>query len=317
MFSRFQVDFKVDFKKFLEEQRNNRAAATARYRSWDPLRNDHKSWRMGELFSDSNTLERPFIWNLRLRPKKVDLIEEFLVWWPEEEKERLPVPFQSDIGILNQFIRLGAKDATPSDVLEFARKWGVLGICRQHLVPFPHPRFETDGSQFQPCDYLEYPTGHLIEPVYRWREFSWRARAILRIASRLHQNKPGFFEDWRVLWSLKSPHTNSNDILNYERRSLGDIIHGWLVYGQVEPQFDWVTEKPTFSLSCNVIGLIGCHLMFAVSRSQGIAICTSCGFPYSPGRRKAQTRNNFCDDCKGPARSRESKAKARKGTKKM
>lgn len=301
----------MDFKKYLEEWCYDRAGAT-RFLARIPLRNDHKSWRMGELLSDSNTLERPFIWNLRLRPKKIELIEKFLVWGPEEEKERLPIPFQSDIGVLNKFIRLGAKDATPADVLKFARKWGVLGICRQHLVPFPHPRFETDGSQFKPCFYFELPSGQLFEPVERWQDFSSRARAILRIASRLHQHKLGFFEDWKVLGSsFERPHTISDDNLYRERRSLGEIIQGWLVYGQVEPQFDWVVEKPIISFSCNVIGLIGCHLMFAVSRSRGIAICTNCGYPYPPSRRKAQDKNNFCEDCKASSPSRESKAKTR------
>jgi hypothetical protein len=63
------------------------------------------------------------------------------------------------------------------------------------------------------------------------------------------------------------------------------------------------------------------NVVFAIARTDGLAVCTACGRAYSPLKRRPQSgRRNYCPDCKN-ARWRDSKrdqrarkANARRGT---
>jgi hypothetical protein len=267
---------------------------------------------MGEMLSDSNTLERPFNWKLTPTPRDIKLKGDMLVWGPEGKAVKHSVPQQSDVGMLHWFLRLCWKNTPAEEILKFARKWGTLGLCR-HSVPTLHCRCDTDNPNSTPCRDLRLPTGERFELLDTWRDCSRRARAILRIASRLLQNKQGDFEDWRVLSpAIPGSFGKSRNTLIVERSSISDAIRWWwLKYGEVDLQLGWNVGKPSVYFSCNLIGLIGSQLMFAVGRSQGIAICTGCGFPYAPKRRPSPKRGSYCPPCRETAPTRESQARAR------
>lgn len=263
------------------------------------------------MLSDSNTLERPFIWKLIPTPRDVELMGDLLVWMPSEK--RLPPldPQPSDVGLLHQFIRFCGKNTPPEEILKFARKWGIFGFC-QHFRPMPHPLLDPDDGDPMSCQYLQLPTGEYYEALEFWRDYSRRARAMLRIASRLNQNKQGYFDDWKVLDpARKRPLSKSSVMLMMERSAISDEIEDWLYRGNVSLKFDWPGERPSIYFRCNLLGLIACHMMFAISRSQGFAICTSCGFPYPPKRRPSPKRANYCLSCRETSPSRESQARAR------
>lgn len=282
-----------------------------RYIAGVPIREDHQYWRMGEMLSDTNTLERPFNWRLKPTLRSVELYGDLLVWRPDG-KEPLPLsPQQSDVGLLHQFVRFCEKNTPVEEILKFARKWGVLGLC-QHLLPMPHHRLDLHFRNQPPCQPFQLPTGEFFEALEFWRNYSRRARATLRIASRLNQNMLGDFEDWRVLDPSHKPlGAGSIERLLLEKSLISNEIQWWLWVGKVAFLPDWSGKRLSVNVSCNLVGLIGCHMMFAVSRSQGIAICTSCGFPYAPKRRPAPNKSNYCPPCRETSPSRESKARAR------
>lgn len=286
----------------------------ARYMSKEPIRRDFKYWRDAEMLSDTNTLERPFIWRLCLRPRNIELMGDLLVWRPDEKEAPPRDPQPSDIGLLNKFVRLCGKNSSPEEYLRFAREWGVMGLC-QHFSPYPHPRLDLDDEKHKPCEYFQTASGQYFEPLAIWREYSLEARAILRVAARFHQDRQGDFEDWKVLNpTLQGPLTRSSKMFLFERIVIAKKIDRWLDRGNLNLRLDWHGAKPSIYVSCNIVGLIGCHLMLAVNRSQGIAICTSCSFPYPPKKRPSPGRGNYCDKCKGKAPSRESQATRRKNS---
>lgn len=281
-----------------------------RYLSKEPYRRDVKLWRDAEMLSETNTLERPFIWSLEPKPKNIELMGKLLLWRPDEKRERTSSSQQSDVGLLNKFIRLDK--ASPEEILRFAQQWGVLGLCK-HFVPYTHFLYDIDKDQVVRCKLLEFDTGQHWEPVERWRYFARRARAILRVASRLNQNKQGYFKDWQVLNpTLSRPLNKLGGMYLLEKTTLAEKIEYWLDYGNVRPQFTWPGDKPLISFGCNVLGLITCHIMFAVSRSGGIAICRGCGYPYSPIKRPKTNQRNYCKSCGKKASSRDSQADRRK-----
>src|SRR4051794_17613423 len=112
----------MSVEKFFDEYCAGTVAA-ARYIAGVPIRKDYEDWRMGEMLSKTNTLERPFNWRLKQRIRNVELDGDLLVWRPDGKE---PQPFnqqQSDVGLLHQFVRFCGKNTPAEEILKFARKW--------------------------------------------------------------------------------------------------------------------------------------------------------------------------------------------------
>jgi DNA-directed RNA polymerase subunit RPC12/RpoP len=61
-----------------------------------------------------------------------------------------------------------------------------------------------------------------------------------------------------------------------------------------------------------LIGAVAVQLLFDCSRTDGLAVCTSCGTPFLPGpRRPRRDRNIYCSDCGIKAASRDAAARYR------
>jgi hypothetical protein len=104
-------------------------------------------------------------------------------------------------GLLPEFIALADVTAAefPTKVKAFARRWGVLELCR-HGWPISHPNFadarRPDGSY----DYCsESDPASSSEPLALWRFWSRQAQALLRATAATRQKGAGRPEDWIVL----------------------------------------------------------------------------------------------------------------------
>ena len=84
---------------------------------------------------------------------------------------------------LDPFLRLAG--ASDQQVLEYARTWGSLGLCRPHLRLLYH-----GGAQ---CELL------LVEPVEVWRFCARQLGALLRVAAQLRGGDTPTQEDWDLL----------------------------------------------------------------------------------------------------------------------
>jgi len=81
----------------------------------------------------------------------------------------------------------------------------------------------------------------------------------------------------------------------------------------VRPRLDWSTPKPAVQLGgYGLIGALAVQLLFDCSRTDGLAVCTSCGTPFLPGpRRPRRDRNIYCSDCGIKAATRDAAARYR------
>jgi hypothetical protein len=60
------------------------------------------------------------------------------------------------------------------------------------------------------------------------------------------------------------------------------------------------------------MGAIAVQLLFDCARTDGLAVCTSCGTPFLPGsRRPRRDRNVYCSDCGLTAATRDAAARYR------
>jgi len=99
----------------------------------------------------------------------------------------------------------------------------------------------------------------------------------------------------------------------FQRRLLGEVLNYWLELAGVRPRLDWSTLKPAVQLGgYGLIGALAVQLLFDCSRTDGLAVCTSCGTPFLPGpRRPRRDRNIYCSDCGIKAATRDAAARYR------
>ncbi len=62
-------------------------------------------------------------------------------------------------------------------------------------------------------------------------------------------------------------------------------------------------------------GALAIQLMFNVCRTDGLAVCTSCGTPYLPSRKPRRDRNSYCAECGRKAAVRDAAARYRRSDK--
>jgi hypothetical protein len=190
-------------------------------------------------------------------------------------------------------------------------------------------------DNYRPCRPLGLVT--IVEPLARWRDLAAEAQAILNIAAHLHRKKTAPVEVWRPLERLYRIDAatllgEGRDLPELDYATLGRLrqqgidpvqprritvpeqrtllrraIEVWLEMGDVAVVFDWHGHTPAIRFgSSSLAGALALQLALAVARSKGLAICTSCGRAYSPTRRPALGRNNYCPDlCGTPAAKRD------------
>ena len=215
---------------------------------------------------------------------------------------RFPETHGKKEGLLEDFIRL--VDGPPEKILSFAQKRGVLMYCARHR----------GAIGYHPDCYDIRPEG--TEPLIAWYRMAKKARAILKIASNLHNGRCGNDEDW--LDAVPGPLTKWWDSegnlveggRSWERSIEADrfhvemIIRDWAFGGRVGFVFEWRQQRPSVSLyGLGLLGTLAIELQYAVANTSGnaMAICDGCGSPYLPTRKPARGRRKYCPNCKGEA----------------
>jgi len=277
-------------------------------------------------------------------PEDLNLVGGHLTW-PRNGSVRpaeLPGPA---FPILDRFARLVSAD--DQEVLAFARKWGPLHLCRHGLPASHLPRrvwrfatevtgaFEDDAADnYRPCGAPGLR--RLREPLARWRQFAGEAQAILNVAASLHRENRAPIEMWAPLEERfgapavvmlgeqnaeagliePPPQVLSEDVqgvsprrstIDEQRRLVSRAVQEWLELGDVAVIFRWTGAASIEFGSYCLFGALALQLALAVARSQGLAVCMSCGRAYPPLRQPAPGRNNYCDlsDCGSRAAKRD------------
>jgi hypothetical protein len=244
-------------------------------------------------------LERPLTSGRWRIPPAVDVNGDRLVWINDPGP---PVRYaRSGKELLEHFVRLA--DAPAERIKAYARRWGVLNIC-EHGLPASHnppPVPLPPKALLSWCRPLGWPANELWEPLEVWRRYSRQMRAFLNIAARLHEGDLGRLEDWRVLYYQveDGPVPWWKRVTAADRRVVTLQLKEWLAIGRVELEPSW-DEEP-LALRLGVAGLFGAlavQLALAISRTDGLAVCSGCGISYIPSRRPKANRRRYCPECR-------------------
>jgi hypothetical protein len=178
---------------------------------------------------------------------------------------------------------------TSEDVLTFARQYGLLQLHRQNATR----RWE--------------------EPLAYWFQVARQVRAILNIATAMHQGGGGSIEDWDVVFEGVEDQRALPFLV--ERRApppeaaqflLSMLLNEWLTTFDVRPHLYWVDATPAIVFSRTLRAALALDLVIAVTRTKRLVVCSACGQPYFRQRRQPKRgQQNYCSRCRqdgAPAR---------------
>lgn len=237
--------------------------------------------------------------------------------------------YVSPDGMLDRFIEI----RTSHDVIKFARRYGVLGIC-EHGIPATHntPALPgllgglglgciplSDGVR-DPKDF-SWTLFTFREPLAAWMRIVYAANAILHLAKAADWGDR-FSEQWRYAWELTGGLMPDTQPLADEIREVGEqltrespkgslaaVVNWWLYVGHASVTLEWPPdfETPTLKLAGIMppyvpatFGVLAGQLMLAVSGARTMLICSGCGRPYMRKKRYQPRRFkgiNYCPDC--------------------
>lgn len=290
----------------------------------------------GLLTKEAAALERPIVIEPYHAFNKFRLEDGKIKISPEVKTSELVTPSR---GMLEEFVSLA--DADENKFLEYACRWGLLELCKEHFMPTNHNytcepivpfRMVVFGVTDKPAREHREKLLSEGEPISAWRDYARFAKAILNIAAKLHEGEIGSDEDWDTLhfdeagflgWNYASERRKAKKFpdLDFERSLIATGVNDyWLGISGVQPRFAWETSRPIISFACpkpygKLFANLAIQLMMAVTQLDSLAICSACGESYKPKRRPKNNQRRYCPNCKKVAQRDASAAyRRRKGT---
>lgn len=258
------------------------------------------SWSEAGLIDDEGNLDRPLPPDEWQVPSLVWLEDEKIVWSYGPLGPKLRKPRR---GLMEGFIQLSEAETSDEKIAEFASQWGVLGIC-EHGLPATHnppPIPAPQGAIHAWCTHLgRYSEESYLgecdgwEPIAAWRHFASQFRALLNLAGELHRGEPGKAEDWQLAYGSRKTVRGTGSV-GQGQTVVSLFVERLLVMTGVRPHFSWRTGKPAMKLGAGgLFGALAVQLALAISRTDGIAWCASCGSPFHPTRMPRDGHRSYC-----------------------
>jgi hypothetical protein len=248
-------------------------------------------------------------------PKNVRLKGSELHW----TKKDADLPAAAEPNLIEDFWELDDK----TTVLDFARRYGPLNLCR-HRLPWTHNPSRPEAYPWAPPTTLEAQLFSGCWPEKTERVADWlcivrSARAVRNITAYLLEGELGRAEDWSEAFldheKWPDPVSLAGMSSQMERHLLAQALNEWI---NMAPPRLWVgwyleSEAPEASFTCpGLIGALTMQLVAAVVGPDGLAVCANCHRPYRPvNRRPKEGSNHFCPACRDTGRWKLSKRKTR------
>lgn len=228
----------------------------------------------------------------------------FLLWRAGTHPRDLFRTIKPQRGTLERFLRLA--DVPAENILAYARRWGVLGLCR-HGLPMNHA-----GALCDPA-FLD---GQIAEPLTSWRALAKAAAALLRLNAFARLDRMGRTDVLSSLWhdalwlpaqqfdwARKMPKGSRRAFAHFGRREAAMIATEWLRAGGVCVQVQW--DQPSFRFELapnaampNLFGALAIALAFEMAGLEAWALCAGCGELMQPSPNAGSGTRRFCPGCR-------------------
>jgi hypothetical protein len=216
---------------------------------------------------------------------------------------------------LDEFLALPAEPE--SQLVEFARRWGVLGACwhggehNSHDTTislaaladmWPRMSYRVDlvrgAGPPPPPGARPRVTQKGIRQVDHWTRLSRTLAATIRLNFELLHDRPGPIEDWTLMWGLSGAgEWAARRPLEEQRWVIDELLKHW----QVEAHLVSAARLSTTADAVEVDprGLDAALVLFtreAVRLGQTVLTCSACGRPYLRDRLPRTGEQNYCQN---------------------
>jgi hypothetical protein len=191
------------------------------------------------------------------------------------------------------------------EILKFARKWGVMGVCSEHGLPVSHALIPGGASLgINPCwpaKVAKNGAEYYSEPLSFWRRAITKTQALRRIGSDILSDGTGRPEDWRILSSIEVSGDEPWNKKSRARMMLGLEVQDWLNIGRVAPEFSWDGRENRWAMrhvapgggQWPLFSWLALHLAIEVAGGRGV-ICPYCQGTYFPDRLPSPGQRHCC-----------------------
>lgn len=239
-------------------------------------------------------------------PREVKLAGERLYWKGPFERSVQPGP-----RLLGDFLQLADEPAEKIEV--YARRWGVIGICREEM-PFSWHR------RFDPCVPLGLPRNMLKtkmskppwEPIGVWRFLARQLRGFLNVVAAVREEELAAERDLQDMqgqgplafaWEADPHHYRipTSPSLRQQALAVNMFIRQSHLMTEIIPVFFWgpvilihgATSRPGDAVSGLYHALI-MQARMAATQTEGWAVCSVGNHPYARGKRSRSGQRNYC-----------------------
>jgi len=257
-------------------------------------------------------------------PRFLRISGENLVWRVSRSKERAGFRYR-EINprgpLFEQFLKLAT--AQDQDILAFAEKYGVLGLCL-HGLPMCHQRVNEvvrPGERVY-CSYgnTESSAFDFTEPLDSWRRLSAGAAALLRLRFMETLTEPQRMQYWNdARWILThqdvlkqqgaGQHPKKQRVPHREQDPewITRVSNEWLRSGGVVPQLCWAKDEARYyfkmdldlDFGSNLFAYLAVRLALSLAQMKGWVVCDSCLQPFEPAVDRVRPgKRNFCGACR-------------------
>jgi hypothetical protein len=269
---------------------------------------------MFALATEAGELARPLDYEGWSAREGIRLEGDKLVW-PRRAKPKRIRPGKR---MFEDFVSLGnyISEDEPHfarKVLRYAQTWGEMEIC-EHGRPISHKmggewsgNLNDLGCRVPPwSDDPDFK----VEPVAYWRDLVLQFRAILRAAGLLHSNEiPLQHQLIECLPTAKNWGVDLDHLSQSRSNAWGFVVMSMRTlmsdaYLDLLPCLPRNSTGPRIKLICSDLigsGLYSAlvtQLMFVACRTDGMAICSSCGEPFFPSHLPRVKQRSYCENCR-------------------
>jgi hypothetical protein len=204
--------------------------------------------------------------------------------------------------LLERFCRIADAPDTEAAVVAFAKRWGLLGLCRHGLPPY-HRR----DSSFSPITGVrlnrDYCKVTLKESFQHWVNFARRFDSMRRIGLDLNRGKPGDNSDWELALADADCPPRDVDLFFRNRRPArvdvarsrySTLMSRLMLMSHLHPIFQyrngvWNLDMASDSYA-NLPAILTTQLMRRVASSKTMVKCRECDDWFEPRRNQV-----YCD----------------------
>lgn len=226
-------------------------------------------------------------------PRAIKLRDGSLEWSPLGRYQHVA----PDAELLERF--LGLATAPDQSILQFARRYGPLGIC-PHGLPDSH-----DPG----CRPVGWQDGRCHESLKEWRFYSRQTLALLKITAGLTRDQLPSADDWQAVYE-RSEQTAPwwTRGVEVERSAVEDVLQEMLALGSPRLTATWKPGcRPALEIEPGgLFGAIAIQTCLRAAQSDSLARCDGCTRWFTPPKRKPKAgQRAFCPECRdsgAPAR---------------